>query len=1198
MPSRLKSLELIGYKTFASKSHFVFGERITAIVGPNGSGKSNIADAIRWVLGEQSFSLLRGKKTEDMIFAGSELRARANMAQATVTFDNSDGWLPIDFAEVSIARRAYRDGQNEYLLNGQRTRLRDIAELLGKVGLAERTYTVVGQGMVDTALSLRAEERRALFEEAAGIGIYRSKREDALRKLEQTQHNLERVHDILAEIKPRLKTLERQAQRARDYNQVKAELDGVLKIWYGFHWHSAQANLSAARQMAETQSETVESLRSEQHALDRALADLRARLNALRGQLNRWQSESSEVHSHAEALSRRLAVADERLRSFDEQRQSLIADLGSLESDHASQLKQFDAARAELERLQAERNTARAELEALEGSRARRETERKRVADEVAEAKERAAAIAAQINERAARRAAITHERERLAAASAEQSHSLSAAEAIVAEKQNTLAERDAEAQAALARIADSDSELQRIAERIARAESELASLHARLAGAMTAEGKLTARAEALAQLRAAPGGSSGGLQALRLAARDNKLNLRGELADIIIVPPELDAAVAAALGQFINAAVIDEADSALDLLGATEGRAALLPLSKLKPTPINTPLYDPDLIGIAAELVSSDARHRAVVETAIGHVVVVRTREAAKRIAPALPPGAFAVTLDGELFFASGAIIAGRDSETESASALALAREQRELPLAISRAQAERHDLENERDRFEAELRQLRSERDAATETARRLQTAERAAAAARDSARLDLQRAETQVRLHRDQISNYQSLISQTHSSETALDSEISALAATAAEAEAAARALANQTLELTGDELAGRIAEWQTKAAVAARAAADSEMRLGDMQAALQRVTAVIEIRKTRIESVVSESESFLASLADDRAQLAALELQISNLKSQTEPALRTLAHLESELTAVESAETETHASLHAAERMHADLQLDYARKKDEIEALRRQVTDDFGLVAFDYSEEMPGPTPLPLEGVVEHLPQVETLPDGLEDLLNRRRAQLKRMGAINPEALNEFTEVKERHDFLVAQVSDLEAAAAQLREVIAELDALMEREFRKTFDAVAEQFKETFSRLFGGGTAKLILTEPDNFTQTGIDIIARLPGRKQQGLALLSGGERALTASALLFALLRVNPPPFAMLDEVDAALDEANVGRFRDLLSELSQSTQFVIITHNRNTVQAADTVYGISMGADSASQAISLKLDGEKVAQG
>jgi chromosome segregation protein len=306
---------------------------------------------------------------------------------------------------------------------------------------------------------------------------------------------------------------------------------------------------------------------------------------------------------------------------------------------------------------------------------------------------------------------------------------------------------------------------------------------------------------------------------------------------------------------------------------------------------------------------------------------------------------------------------------------------------------------------------------------------------------------------------------------------------------------------------------------------------------------------------------------------------------------------LAHLEAELTGVESAEIQMRASLHASERRHADLQLEYARKKDELENLRRQITDDFGLVALDYSEELPGPVPLPLEGVVEHLPRVDVLPEGTEDLLNRRRTQLKRMGAINPDALAEFTEVRERHEFLTTQVADLESAAAQLREIITELDTLMEREFRRTFDAVAEQFKDTFGRLFGGGTAKLILTEPENLTNTGIDILARLPGRKQQGLALLSGGERALTASALLFALLKVNPPPFAMMDEVDAALDEANVGRFRDLLRELSATTQFVVITHNRNTVQAAEVVYGISMGSDSASQAISLKLDGEKVVQ-
>jgi chromosome segregation protein len=1149
---------------------------------------SNIADSVRWVLGEQSFSLLRGKKTEDMIFAGSELRPRASMAQATVTFDNSDGWLPIDFAEVSITRRAFRDGQNEYLLNGQRARLRDINELLAKVGLAERTYTIVGQGAVDTALSLKAEERRALFEEAAGIGIYRGKREDALRKLEQTQHNLERVHDILAEIRPRLKTLERQAQRARDYQQVKTELDGVLKIWYGYHWHQAQQNLARAHQDADEQTAVLDGLREEQHSLDRSLAELRARIAALRNQINVWQAEVSEQRAQAETLSRNLAVADERLRAFGEQRNSLVSDLQSLETDFQAQTDQLTSARAELDRLQTERAQARAELDSLELLRAQRDTDRRRLAEQIAEARGRAAAIAAQINEHNARRAQLAAERERLTAARAEQESACAQTESLVAQKRAELTEREAALQASRQNILEAEAGLSRLAERIARAEIELSRVNARLTEAVAAEGKLTARAEALAQLRAALATGSASAALRQLA--------RAELADLIQTPPELDAAITAALGQFIHTFIVEDANTALDLLSQSEGRAALLPLSTVKPSPLNELPSHPDLLGLAAGLVNCDPAYRPAVDSLLGHVVIVRSRETALRLAPSLPSGALAATLDGELFFANGLIVAGRESKTESASALALAREQRELPAAIERAQVEKRDLEIERDGYETGLRGLRAERDALAETIRARQTAEREAAAARDAARLGLDRAEAQANFHRDQITNYQLLITQASDAEQSLRAKLETLSAELAAAEALTRAIAGQSPELTADELNSKIAGYATRLAVADRAAADADARTHDLQIALDRAAAAIQNRRARLDTLETESQTFLASLDSDRRQLASLNSLISNLQSQITPAQAKLTHLESEQSAVESAESEMRASLHAAERRHADLQLDYARKKDEIENLRRYITDDFGLVALDYTEELPGPTPLPLEGVVEHLPQVDALPEGLEDLLNRRRTQLKRMGAINPDALAEFTEVKQRHDFLIAQVADLESAQTQLREVIAELDALMEREFRRTFDAVAEQFKETFSRLFGGGGAKLILTEPENITNTGIDIIAKLPGRKQQGLALLSGGERALTASALLFALLRVNPPPFAMLDEVDAALDEANVGRFRDLLSELAEATQFVVITHNRNTVQVADTVYGISMGADSASQAISLKLDGEKVA--
>jgi chromosome segregation protein len=294
-------------------------------------------------------------------------------------------------------------------------------------------------------------------------------------------------------------------------------------------------------------------------------------------------------------------------------------------------------------------------------------------------------------------------------------------------------------------------------------------------------------------------------------------------------------------------------------------------------------------------------------------------------------------------------------------------------------------------------------------------------------------------------------------------------------------------------------------------------------------------------------------------------------------------------------VELGDVEARANLHAAERRNAQTQLEQARKNEELEGMRRRIEEDFGLVELDYGEAASGPTPLPLYPVVERLGRIESLPEGLEDQVNRKRGQLRRMGLINPDAEREHLEVRERYEFLTAQVADLEAAQAQLREVIAEMDVLMERDFRKTFDAVANEFRGTFTQLFGGGSARLLLSDPEHLSTTGVDIQARLPGQRPQSLAMLSGGERSLTACALIFALLRVSPTPFCVLDEVDAMLDEANVGRYREMLLALAGNTQFIIVTHNRNTVQVADTVYGITMGADSSSQVMGLKLEGEKM---
>jgi chromosome segregation protein len=318
---------------------------------------------------------------------------------------------------------------------------------------------------------------------------------------------------------------------------------------------------------------------------------------------------------------------------------------------------------------------------------------------------------------------------------------------------------------------------------------------------------------------------------------------------------------------------------------------------------------------------------------------------------------------------------------------------------------------------------------------------------------------------------------------------------------------------------------------------------------------------------------------------------LQFQIETLSETIRPSEAELEGYEQAMRTFQVQDTDSRQALSMAEHYNAQAKIGLARRQETFEGLRGRIEDDFGLVEFTYAEDVSGPTPLPLAGLVEQLPDLREVPPELEEMIKRQRAQLRRIGPINPEAQSEYIQVKERHDFLVEQVSDLRQAEEDIKEVIAELDVLMEREFRRTFEAVAQEFRQIFTRLFGGGSARLVLTSPDDMTDTGIDIEARLPGRREQGLALLSGGERSLTAAALVFALLKVSPTPFCVFDEVDAMLDEANVGRFRDLLRELSLNTQFVVVTHNRNTVQAADVIYGVTMGSDSASQVISLKLD-------
>ena len=858
---------------------------MTVIVGPNGSGKSNVADAVRWVMGEQSYSELRVKKTEDVIFTGSATRPRMGMAEVTLTLENPDPWLgeqPTESAaektgakvdvvaellrsnpsEVTIGRRAFRDGGNEYYLNGARARLRDIFELLARWGLAKNTYAVIGQGLVDQALSLRPEERRALFEEAAGIGMYQSKRQNALDKLAETQQNLLRVNDIINEISPRLPALARQADRARNYDGVVKALDEKLRLWYAHQWAHAQNVAQETSAREKHTRETLTTRKAGVQGLAAQLAQLRRQGQDLRAQLAEARRVRMQLEQRHANLTRELAVLDERLRLTTQQRDEAAAEIAALHESKRAQEQHIQDAARERQRQEDARNRQAAQLAAAE----------KNLRD---------------LEQRATR------------------------AETLLEESQ---------------------PEIRKLAQRLAALKAHLGIYEEGLRHAAA----LSVQADALTSLE--------------------------------FKRAEAERAVEQARAQI------------------TELRAALT---------------------IAERDVASA---RAEEKSAQGALAQWDTQ------------------------------IASRTRRAEAVT--------RELDAAQSK----------------------------------------------------------------RDQ------LLTRVNDSARALAQNDEGVAPT----EAQLADLETMQIELEEEESRGRT-------------------HLAEFEEAHNRAVLDAERSRAEIKRLQTEIEDDLAS--------GRIVSQVKLVEGEN---------------GIASRETAIVLTAHTPQQM----QLQMGDAPPPPQQLRLQLGDE-----------------------IITLPVVMDIPDDLEKDIRRVRNQLKYMGTVNPNAPQEYDELKTRHTFLTEQASDAQHAIEKLNTAIAELDAIMRQKFQETFKAVSVEFTKFFTLLFNGGTARLELTDPENITQTGIDVTAKPPGKRAAHLAMLSGGERALTATALLFAILKVSPTPFCVLDEVDAALDEANVGRFRDALRTLAQGTQFIVITHNRTTMESADAVYGITMSDDGVSQAISLRLN-------
>jgi chromosome segregation protein len=1195
----LKSLTLRGFKSFASATTLRFEPGITAVVGPNGSGKSNVVDAIAWVLGEQGAKALRGGKMEDVIFAGTSGRPPLGRAEVTLTIDNADGALPIEYSEVSITRRMFREGSSEYEINGESVRLLDIQELLSDSGIGREMHVIVGQGQLDSVLQARPEDRRGFIEEAAGVLKHRKRKEKALRKLEAMQANLTRLTDLTAELRRQLKPLGRQAEIARRAAGVQAELrDSRLRLLAD---DLVALRTELAREVADE-----EAIRSRRTEVETALEQARSR----EAQLEQAVAADAPLVARTQETWYRLSALEERFRG--------TASLAGERARHLAQEPEAVRSGRDPEAMEAESQEVRAEEARLQGELAdshatltdvvatRQELERRLVEAEralvsavraVADRREGLAKLVGQVNALRTRATAGGDEIARLTTAAGEARDRAARAEAELARLRGEVGALD-EGELGLderheAAVAAYESTSARVRELVA-AEREAERERATWA----------ARAEALA-LGLTRKDGAGAL----LAAGSKLPGLLGSVAALLSVDPGYEAALAAALGTVADAVAVatpSDAVAALELLKSEDaGRAGLLIGGAAVPPRESWPQL-PHGAGWAADLVQAPDSVRGSVAAALDRVAVVDGLADAHSLL-ADHPEVRAVTRSGD-------VLGARWSVGGSASAPSTI----EIRAAVDEAQQKADEAAGRHERLHAQLTESRQRADELEaqvavalaclhESDARLsavaeqlaELGQEARSAHGEAERLDAARARAEEARDRD-LAGLTELEERLHLAETQADEPVEpsteerdtvqAEVARARQAEMEAR-LTVRTGEERVRAVSGR-ADQLMRAAEIERAARRRQQEAREARARGAVVAAAVRDAATEVLERVGHSVT--AALAErDAVQHArvAREAELQTLRARTRELAEDLARLTDEV--------------HRDEMLRAEQRL-------RIEQLEARAAEEYGVevdaLIAEYGPDQPCPPSsvetAEYEQARERGEQVVAPAPGpfhrptQEKRAARAERDLALLGKVNPLALEEFAALEERHQFLSTQLEDLKATRRDLLTVVKEVDERILEVFTSAYHDVAREFEIVFATLFPGGEGRLVLTEPDDMLMTGIDVEARPPGKKVKRLSLLSGGERSLTAVALLVAIFRARPSPFYVMDEVEAALDDVNLGRLISLIAELRSSSQIIVITHQKRTMEIADALYGVTMRGDGVTQVISQRLrdaEGEPV---
>ncbi len=1178
----LKKLELQGFKSFADKTVIELMPGITTVIGPNGSGKSNISDAIRWVLGEQSIKSLRGAKSMDIIFAGTQNRKSLGFAEASLIFDNSDGTLPIEYTEVTVSRKIYRSGETGYFINKVPCRLKDVLELFMDTGIGKDGYSIIGQGKIDEILSNKSEDRRHIFEEAAGIVKYRTRKEESEKKLEHTKLNLLRINDILSEIESNLEPLQIQADKAKKYLNLREELKNIE---IGLFVYNIEKYKKELNELVETIDVMQSQCTTEEQKLEETKIlkeELKANIDSITQEIENMSNLGFESEKQIEQFNSDISVSKTRilnnnenseryLKEIEEQNNKIVELKQEIEQKEAKK----DNLRQNKEKFEKELNEKQAELNEITKKLSSKELEIEGYKQTVEQNTDKKYELQSEIN--AQNINYQNYEKRQVQ---------------IKQEMQSTISELDGtrlnreEISKQFNEIENKKNKIQKSLEDVSKQRLEInqkiksfdSNINVLASDMRVKESRLRFLIETEKE-------KEGYIKSVKSLLQDCEnikelgKGMHGVLANILDVPEELETSIEMCLGASLQNIVTDTEDDAKKLVEHLRknnlGRASFLPISSVKGKKLDKIKgHEKGVIGIASDLVKFNKKYEQIILNLLGRTVIVDNMDTAIKVAKQNSYTFRIVTIDGDLINPSGAITGGSVAK-KTVNILGRGKEIEKLEKEIQNLNTKIQKLKEDKEKYEESIEGVL---ELGANLEKQLQEIDITYATEKQkvlSINENIEKLEKRLNKLKEEQASLEKQKEDANENKTNIEKQIEEIISKNEELSKVINEFAelNKDNQKYIDDLNFDI----TNLKISVSSFDESESSIQEIQERInleiENADKSIENKKNQIEHIKMDNENLEKSIQDTLKKIEEVKQNVQNSSSKVEELKNERTKKNEELSKQENEITVKFKIIEDLKGQLVKLDVRKIKIEEDINGIYNKMWEEYELTPNN-TEQYQKPENIQLT----------------QKRVNNLRNEIKELGSVNIDSIDEYKNLKDRYDFMSEQRLDLENTMSKLRKVISDMTQIMKEQFKQKFKIINKNFGEVFAELFGGGKAELKLEDEENILECGIEITVQPPGKKLQNMMLLSGGEKAFTAIALLFAILKINPAPFCVLDEIEAALDDVNVYRYAEYLKKFAKNTQFLVITHRKGTMEVADTVYGVTMEESGISKLLSIKL--------